>query len=117
MPMVWSVGAVFGPAFGGFFARPAEQFPRLFGNSKLLIQFPFLLPNLIAGIFFMCSLVTAVLFLRVCISLIQEFYCCNMLSIATNRKLWHPSSTVQTGACSSARSSCAFSRAESQRAA
>ncbi|EFW99282.1 major facilitator superfamily transporter [Grosmannia clavigera kw1407] len=64
MPMVWSVGSVFGPAFGGFFARPAQQFPSLFGNNKLFIKFPFLLPNLIAGVFFLCSLVTAVLFLR-----------------------------------------------------
>ncbi|OAA68187.1 major facilitator superfamily transporter [Niveomyces insectorum RCEF 264] len=64
MPMVWSVGSVFGPSFGGFFARPAEQHPGLFGKIELLKKFPFLLPNLIACIFFLCSVIVAVLFLE-----------------------------------------------------
>ncbi len=64
MPMVWSVGSVFGPSFGGFFARPAEQFPRLFGNFELFKRFPFLLPNLIAFVFFVISTLFAVLFLE-----------------------------------------------------
>ncbi|KAL1896861.1 hypothetical protein Sste5346_004495 [Sporothrix stenoceras] len=64
MPMVWSIGSVFGPSFGGFFARPAEQFPGLFGNVTLLKKFPFLLPNLIACIFFIFSAVNAFLFLE-----------------------------------------------------
>lgn len=64
MPMVWSIGSVFGPSFGGFFARPAEQFPGLFGNVTLLKKFPFLLPNLIACVFFIFSTVNAFLFLE-----------------------------------------------------
>ncbi|CAK7568078.1 MAG: hypothetical protein SEPTF4163_006059 [Sporothrix epigloea] len=64
MPMVWSIGSVFGPSFGGFFARPAEQFPSLFGDSVLLKKFPFLLPNLIAGVFFVFSTISAFLFLE-----------------------------------------------------
>ncbi|KIH94313.1 major facilitator superfamily transporter [Sporothrix brasiliensis 5110] len=64
MPMVWSIGSVFGPSFGGFFARPAEQFPGLFGQVEFFKKYPFLLPNLIACVFFIFSTVNAFLFLE-----------------------------------------------------
>lgn len=64
MPLVWSIGSVFGPSFGGFFARPAQQFPSLFGNSWLFTTYPFLLPNLVAFLFFFISVVVATLFLH-----------------------------------------------------
>lgn len=64
MPLVWSIGSVFGPSFGGFFARPAQQYPGLFGNSWLLKTYPFLLPNLVAFLFFFISVVVATLFLH-----------------------------------------------------
>ncbi|KAJ9152150.1 MFS transporter [Pleurostoma richardsiae] len=64
MPLVWSIGSVFGPSFGGFFARPAEQYPSLFGNSKLLKTYPFLLPNLMACVIFLISIIVATLFLK-----------------------------------------------------
>lgn len=65
MPLVWSIGSIFGPAFGGFFARPAEQYPGLFGNSELLKRYPFLLPNIVASAIFFVSLTTGALFLKV----------------------------------------------------
>lgn len=64
MPLVWSIGSVFGPSFGGFFARPAQQYPGLFGNSWLFTTYPFLLPNLVAFAFFFISVVVATLFLH-----------------------------------------------------
>lgn len=64
MPLVWSIGSVFGPAFGGFFAQPAQQYPALFGDSWLFNKYPFLLPNLMACVFFFISVVVATLFLR-----------------------------------------------------
>ncbi|KAI0400784.1 major facilitator superfamily domain-containing protein [Xylaria palmicola] len=64
MPLVWSIGSVFGPAFGGLFAKPAEQFPGLFGNSYFFKTFPFALPNILGGIVFLVSLSTAALFLK-----------------------------------------------------
>ncbi|KAI3340595.1 major facilitator superfamily transporter [Ustulina deusta] len=64
MPLVWSIGSVFGPAFGGLFAKPAQQFPGLFGNSYFFNKFPFALPNIIGGVFFLISLSTATLFLK-----------------------------------------------------
>lgn len=65
MPLVWSLGSVVGPAFGGFFAQPATQYPNLFGNVEFLKKFPYLLPNLIATIFFLISAASATLFLKV----------------------------------------------------
>ncbi|TVY35990.1 putative membrane protein, partial [Lachnellula occidentalis] len=64
MPLVWSLGSIFGPSFGGFFAKPAENFPGLFGNSKFLIKFPFLLPNIVASALFMVGISTGILFLK-----------------------------------------------------
>ncbi|KAI0107326.1 MFS general substrate transporter [Hypoxylon sp. NC0597] len=64
MPLVWSVGSVFGPAFGGLFAKPAEQWPGVFGNSAFFKKYPFAFPNLIGSIFFLISLATAMLFLK-----------------------------------------------------
>ncbi|EMR62733.1 putative major facilitator superfamily transporter protein [Eutypa lata UCREL1] len=64
MPLVWSIGSIFGPAFGGFFAKPAERFPALFGGSAFLRAYPFALPNIMGSIIFMASLTTALLFLH-----------------------------------------------------
>jgi hypothetical protein len=64
MPLVWSIGSVFGPAFGGFFARPAEQFPGLFGDSVFFKKFPFALPNIVACVVFFISWMTGLLFLK-----------------------------------------------------
>lgn len=65
MPLVWSIGSILGPAFGGFLAQPDKQFPALFGNNWLFLKFPFLLPNLVAAIFFAGGIVTGFLFLKV----------------------------------------------------
>lgn len=64
MPLVWSLGSVVGPAFGGFFAQPAKQFPNVFGDIELFKKFPYLLPNLLATIFFLISASSATLFLK-----------------------------------------------------
>ncbi|KAK1972264.1 major facilitator superfamily transporter [Colletotrichum sublineola] len=64
MPLIWSVGSIFGPAFGGFFANPARRFPSVFGDSWFFNAYPFALPNLIAAVFFLVSVTTATLFLK-----------------------------------------------------
>ncbi|MCJ1353648.1 MAG: hypothetical protein MMC33_003635 [Icmadophila ericetorum] len=64
MPLVWTIGSIFGPAFGGALADPAKKYPAVFGNSKLLQRFPFALPNLISCIFFLVGIITGILFLR-----------------------------------------------------
>jgi MFS family permease len=65
MPLVWSLGSVVGPSFGGLFAQPAKQFPGLFGNIEFFKKFPFALPNLIATVFFLISAASAFFFLHV----------------------------------------------------
>ncbi|KAF3348651.1 hypothetical protein VD0002_g1397 [Verticillium dahliae] len=64
MPLVWTIGSVFGPAFGGIFVQPVERFPALFGNSTFFKTFPFALPNMIMSIFFLVSLGSAIFFLH-----------------------------------------------------
>lgn len=64
MPLVWTIGSIFGPSFGGAFAKPNENLPWLFGNSKFFAKFPFLLPNMVAACLFVVGLSTGVLFLE-----------------------------------------------------
>ncbi|TVY81640.1 putative membrane protein [Lachnellula suecica] len=64
MPLVWSMGSIFGPSFGGFFAKPTETMPGLFGNSKFLKSFPYVLPNIVASALFMIGITTGILFLK-----------------------------------------------------
>jgi len=44
-----NIGLSVGSMFGGALAKPAEQFPGLFGNSQLLIRYPYLLPCIVCG--------------------------------------------------------------------
>jgi Major Facilitator Superfamily len=64
LPLMWAFGSTLGPAFGGFFAKPAEKLPSLFGKNQFFIRFPFALPNLIAVVFFACGLFVGILFLK-----------------------------------------------------
>jgi len=65
MPLVWSIGSIFGPILGGALANPAEKFPSIFGSVKFFHRFPFALPNLVASIFFTVGILTGTLFLKV----------------------------------------------------
>ncbi|KAJ6122703.1 MFS transporter [Penicillium capsulatum] len=65
MPLVWTIGSIFGPSFGGALARPVEKYPDLFGHSAFLRKYPFALPNLAAAGFFVVGITVAVLFLKV----------------------------------------------------
>ena len=64
MPLVWSTGSILGPVVGGVLAKPAVNFPQAFGNSWLLKQFPFALPNLVACGLYVFGLPTGFLFLK-----------------------------------------------------
>lgn len=50
-PIAWSTGGILGPMIGGTLARPAEQFPAVFGNSKFLKEYPYFLPCAIPATF------------------------------------------------------------------
>ncbi|KAJ5818452.1 MFS transporter [Penicillium riverlandense] len=64
MPLVWTIGSIFGPAFGGALAKPAEKNPRLFGNIEFLRKYPFALPNLASACFFIVGITTGFLFMK-----------------------------------------------------
>ncbi|KAG6007988.1 hypothetical protein E4U21_005222 [Claviceps maximensis] len=64
MPLVWSLGSVVGPAFGGFFADPVRQFPGVFEGVWFFEKFPYALPNFIATFFFLISVISAMFFLQ-----------------------------------------------------
>ncbi|KAL9115657.1 MAG: hypothetical protein Q9227_000025 [Pyrenula ochraceoflavens] len=64
MPLVWTIGSIFGPALGGGLANPAANYPKIFGKSTFFLRFPFVLPNLVASAFFLTGITTGTLFLR-----------------------------------------------------
>jgi MFS family permease len=65
MPLVWTLGSIFGPIFGGALANPAANHPDVFGDSVFFKKFPFALPNIIGSCFFIIGLFTGFLFLQV----------------------------------------------------
>lgn len=64
MPLVWNIGSIFGPSFGGSLVHPAERYPSIFGRIKLLKEYPFALPNLLISLLFLCGISAGFLFLR-----------------------------------------------------
>lgn len=64
MPIVWSIGSIFGPALGGALADPVRAYPQLFGKSVFFTTFRYALPNLVCAALLFCSLVIGWLFLE-----------------------------------------------------
>ncbi|SLM34019.1 mfs general substrate transporter [Lasallia pustulata] len=63
MPLIWTIGSIFGPALGGALASPATAHPEWFGNNAFLKKYPYALPNMVISIFFLFGLTTGWLFL------------------------------------------------------
>ncbi|KAL6595634.1 hypothetical protein ACP70R_047974 [Stipagrostis hirtigluma subsp. patula] len=53
----WGIGLVIGPAIGGYFARPVEQYPNIFSATSVFGRFPYLLPCLCISLFAVAVLV------------------------------------------------------------
>jgi hypothetical protein len=47
----FGIGQIVGPALGGLLAKPAENYPSLFGNIPLFKTYPYLLPCLVGSFF------------------------------------------------------------------
>ncbi|PKI40281.1 hypothetical protein CRG98_039306 [Punica granatum] len=45
------IGLVIGPAIGGFFAQPAENYPTIFAESSIFGRFPYFLPCLLISVY------------------------------------------------------------------
>ena len=64
MPLVWTIGSILGPGFGGALADPAHKYTRVFGNNNFFLTFPFALPNMVAAAFFLIGLTVGFLYLH-----------------------------------------------------
>ena len=64
MPLVWTIGSILGPTFGGATVHPAERYPSLFGKSRFLRKFPFAPPNLLSAALFLVGIIVGFLFLK-----------------------------------------------------
>ena len=64
MPLVWTIGSIFGPRFGGALANPASKYPDLFDGGGLFKTYPFALPNFVGAAFFLVGLSVGILFLK-----------------------------------------------------
>lgn len=64
LPFVWSMGSIVGPAIGGYFAEPRNNFPRTFRKGSMFTQFPYLLPNLICVLILCVGIVLGIFFLE-----------------------------------------------------
>lgn len=64
MPFFFAVGCTLGPTIGGYFARPEDSFPSTFGKLKILVRFPYLLPNLVCAAMVMVTIIIAIVFLE-----------------------------------------------------
>jgi hypothetical protein len=64
MPFVWSIGTIVGPAIGGYFADPSENFPNTFSGDGLFGRFPYLLPNLLCAGLLLISILAGYLLLE-----------------------------------------------------
>jgi hypothetical protein len=65
MPLVWTIGSIFGPVIGGALVNPATRFPEWFGDSEFFKRYPFALPNLVVSVFFIIGVSIGFLFLEV----------------------------------------------------
>ena len=64
MPLVWTIGSIFGPSFGGALANPSLNYPTIFGGSGFFKTYPYALPNFMGAAFFLVGLSTGILFLK-----------------------------------------------------
>jgi MFS family permease len=58
-----NIGIFLGPLIGGL-AKPAEQYPSIFGNIQFFKDFPYLLPTMVAGGIAVVALVAVTVFIK-----------------------------------------------------
>lgn len=52
------------PAIGGYFSRPAEQFPDVFGNNEFMKKYPYFLACSIPATFSVLAWLVTLMFLK-----------------------------------------------------
>jgi MFS family permease len=61
--LAWGIGAIGGPAIGGFLSRPARKYPAIFGNIRLFSKFPYLLPCMFTAVVMIFAFVFCAIFM------------------------------------------------------
>jgi len=64
LPITWSVGTTVGPLIGGSLARPAERFPKVFGDYAFFKKYPYFLPCSVSATVTALSWLIAFLFMK-----------------------------------------------------
>ncbi|TCD70201.1 hypothetical protein EIP91_004381 [Steccherinum ochraceum] len=64
LPISWSTGQALGPAIGGYFSKPTEQFPDIFGGIEFLKDYPYFLACAIPATFSLVALLVTLFFLK-----------------------------------------------------
>lgn len=64
LPMTFNIGTIVGPMVGGLLADPAHNYPQWFGNSKFLLKYPYILPNLFPIPLLLLAFILALLFIE-----------------------------------------------------
>ncbi|KAG5642027.1 hypothetical protein DXG03_003774 [Asterophora parasitica] len=64
MPIAWSTGGALGPIIGGSLSRPAQRFPKLFGQNEFLKTYPYFLPCAVPATFSAVAWLVTFLFLK-----------------------------------------------------
>ncbi|KAJ8688845.1 hypothetical protein PTI98_013590 [Pleurotus ostreatus] len=64
VPISWSTGCTLAPLIGGSLSHPAERFPRLFGRSRFLREYPYFLPCGISATFAVLAWFVTYFFLK-----------------------------------------------------
>ncbi|TID19667.1 Major facilitator superfamily [Venturia nashicola] len=64
MPLVFNIGSVLGPSFGGALSNPLKRKPTDDPRGSLLWRFPYALPNIVSACFFLFGIIVGALFLH-----------------------------------------------------
>ncbi|KAF2469179.1 MFS general substrate transporter [Lindgomyces ingoldianus] len=64
MPLVYTIGAIFGPTLGGVLSNPLHIDAQKPHGDRFLERYPYVLPNIVAAVLFSIGIVTGWLFLK-----------------------------------------------------
>lgn len=63
-PIAWSTGSTLGPIIGGSLSKPAERFPKWFGNNEFMKAYPYFLACAVPATFSLLALTITSTFLK-----------------------------------------------------